>query len=101
MPAVICTYLLDIFFEIGPTSDSGMSPARITEVEIRAWQDNRKLTLLPWEVTILRRLSVSWLAEGQRAEDPAALAPWAGDVTPAELRLVAGKLRGAITKMAA
>lgn len=101
MPAVICTYLLDIFFEIGPTSDGGMAPGRLTELEIRAWQDNRNLKLLPWEVSILRRLSVSWIAEGQRAESDDASAPWASEVTAAELRAVAGNLRSALKKLAA
>lgn len=56
-------YLLEHFWGIGPTQGDGV----ITSGELRDYQANMGITLSPWECRVLRRLSVDYLNESQRA----------------------------------
>jgi hypothetical protein len=63
-------YLLEYFWEIGPTLSSSMGPAALTNSELVYWQQNSGVDLTPWEAKTLVRLSRSYLAEGHAAIKP-------------------------------
>lgn len=95
-------YLLQILWEIGPTLPGAMGPVPISQTEILAWQINMRHALEPGEVSMLRRLSMEWIAMSQDAEDPDCPAPW---TTEAEVRAQHARatqnLRAAMRRMAA
>lgn len=76
MPDAGLDYLVDIFLEAGPTMPTGMGPAPLSHSEIWAFQVNSGARLTPWEAQTLRRLSLEWIAESKRAEDPNAAPPY-------------------------
>lgn len=76
MPPLECgEYLIGYLYEIGPTSGE----EAITQPAIRAWQDNIGIELPPWQVRLLRRLSIDYLSESHQARKRDCPAPW-GDV---------------------
>ena len=100
MPEVPLPYLVEYLFEVGPAAGGGFGPAPITHQEIAAWQSNMRRQLQPWEVSMLRRMSVQWVAEMIRAEAADCPAPWSGElVTEDEKRAVAGSLRDSLRRM--
>lgn len=69
-------HLLRHFEGAGRALYGGMGAAPLTHGELRAYQRNSGVTLNPWEVATLRRMSEAWCAELQRADDPAATPPY-------------------------
>lgn len=65
-------YLLDHFWSVGPTQGEGA----ITSGELRDYQQNMGLALTPWECRTLRRLSIDYINESQRATKPDCAAPF-------------------------
>lgn len=76
LPEVACTYLLDALLEIGPVSQTGFGPTRITQAEIRKWQENMCTRLAPWECRTLLRLSEVWIEQSRLSEDAACAPPF-------------------------
>lgn len=72
-------YLLGYLFEIGPALAGGLGPAPLTHGELRAWQDNTGIALMPWEARLLRRLSLEYVAASQAATERNAPPPWRPD----------------------
>ena len=60
-------HVLTWLFEVGPTQQSGMGPTPITFQELESWQRQTGLELQPWEVRMLRHLSLEYLQESQAA----------------------------------
>jgi len=76
-------HLLGYLYELGPTMAAGMGAGPITYSEIRAWMESVGVDLQPWEVRILRRLSLIYLNESHKAEKRDCPAPWrAPDAKP-------------------
>lgn len=75
MPEVSLGYLLTILLDVGPVMPGGFGPAILSHGELRAWQVNAGITLQPWEVAMVRRLSAEYLKASAEAEDPKAPAP--------------------------
>lgn len=97
MPEAPLPYLVDYLFEVGPAQGGGMGPAPISQLELAAWQWNMQRRLQPWEVSMLRRMSVLWIDAAMKAEDPNCPPPWDGEtVTAEEKRSVAFSLRDAL-----
>lgn len=69
-------YLVDYLWDVGPVGSTGMGPAVITYTELQAWQLCTGLSLQPWEVVILRRLSADYMVEASKAEKPDCPAPF-------------------------
>ena len=69
-------FYVEWLFEIGPVISNGFSPTVIPQTEIMAWQVNNDIRLQPWELKLLRRLSLDYLTEMHAAEDPRHPAPW-------------------------
>lgn len=76
MPEAGAQYLVNYLFEIGPTMPGAGGPVQITHGEIRAWQENAGIDLQPWEVRLLRRLSLDYLTESYGAAKPGAKPPF-------------------------
>lgn len=69
-------HLVPILWEIGPTLAGGMGEGPVTQGEIRAWQDNMGVALQPWEVQLLRRLSIEYMAQSHKATEPGCKPPY-------------------------
>ena len=72
MPACDALYLVGYLFEIGPTMGDGP----LTHSELEAWMRNTGIPLNTWEVRTLKRLSIDYLAESQKATARGRAAPW-------------------------
>lgn len=69
-------YLVQYLFEAGPTMPGGMGAAPLTFSELECWQRQVGVDLDPWEVRIVRRLSLEYCAESQAATKPDAPPPF-------------------------
>lgn len=57
-------YLWEWFRELSAGRGStGFGPAPLTYSEIKAWMDMKKITIEPWELTILKRLDSVYLTQ--------------------------------------
>lgn len=72
-------YLVEILFKRGPVMSGAMGPVSMSDVDLRAYQDNSGVELLPWEIDLLLRLSREYLDESQKASKHFAPAPWSAD----------------------
>lgn len=71
-------YLIAYWQELGLCGASGFGPTPLTFLEIEAWQRSTALTLSPWEVLTIRRLSSEYVAMLSKATDPNMISPWRG-----------------------
>lgn len=62
-------YLVTYLMEIGPVASTGMGVDRISHQEIESWQRQIGVSLAPWEVRLLRRLSGEYAGEAHRATE--------------------------------
>lgn len=76
MPECTAQYVAAYLFEIGPVLHGGMGDYPLTHSELRAWMDNTGVELTAWEARTIRRLSMEYLSEQQRATTLGAAAPW-------------------------
>ena len=74
-------YLLGIFFDIGPVRSEGMGPFPVGYADLLAWQQCMGVQLSPWEVGVLRDLSLAYCGELSAAADPQVAAPGSGSET--------------------
>lgn len=101
LPDAPLPYLVEYLYEVGPAASGGLGPAPLTHQELAAWQWNMRRRLQPWEISMLRRLSVQWIVEAQRAEEPDCPPPWGAEVVSEdEKRAVAKSLRDTLRGMA-
>jgi hypothetical protein len=71
-------YLSDWLFEIGPTGAGSMGECALGYRDFAAWQEISGVELMPWEASLLRRLSIEYATTRQKAEEPAFPAPYSG-----------------------
>lgn len=91
-------HLINYLFEIGPVLHSGMEAVPITQLELRAWQDNVGIDLHPWEVRLLKHLSHVYLAETHRARKPDCPPPYLPeDVSQQNRDAVARQVKNAMS----
>jgi hypothetical protein len=76
MPEISAEYLIGYLWEVGPTVPGPSGEVRITNTELRHWQENSGITLQPWECRILRRLSSDYVNECYAAAKPEAKPPF-------------------------
>jgi hypothetical protein len=98
MPSVEAEHTLDYLFEIGPVMGGSMGVSPITNEEIQAWQLNTGIELQSWQARLIRRLSLDYLTESQKAEKRDCPAPWI--VEKLESKLVAANMRQQIKELA-
>lgn len=69
-------YLVDILMKRGPVMSGGMGPAAMSDLDLRAYQDNSGISLSPWEVDLILGLSKEYLNESQLATEIDRPSPW-------------------------
>lgn len=82
-------HLVGHLFDVGPVEQGMAGPAVLSHATLRHWQDNTGLSLPPWQLSLLRRLSADWIEETERARNPLARAP--GEVLDQNERQKVGK----------
>ncbi len=87
MPPNPMPHIIAWFIEIGITQSTGMGPGPLSWGELDDWQRQVAVTLSPWEVRLLRQLSVTFISESQKAECENCPSPWCAEVTPREIAL--------------
>jgi hypothetical protein len=63
-------YLIQYLFEFGPTVLTGMGSGPVSPPHIESWQRQLGLSLSPWEVRLLLRLSGEYAGESAAASKP-------------------------------
>lgn len=82
--------------EIGLTEATGFGAAPLSWQSIVAWQSAMAVQLPRWEVRLLRRLSVEYLAFGREAESEACPPPWRGAVSDRAKEVEVERLRSVL-----
>jgi hypothetical protein len=93
MPSNPAPYILTRLLEIGLTEAAGMGAGPISWQSITGWQHAFGIRLPRWELRLLRKLSVEYLAEGRRAESENCPAPWRAPVSEREKEVEVDRLR--------
>lgn len=69
-------YLIRLLWTAGPVLSVGMGAYALTEQELEAFQRNRGLTLQPFEVDFVKRLSQEYATESEHAKKPGRKPPY-------------------------
>jgi broad specificity phosphatase PhoE len=75
-PPIPTRYLVDWFFEIGPSSPGGMAGATLTWSEMEAWQRLTGISLEAWEARTIREMSRAFLKQQHDSRKANCPAPW-------------------------
>jgi hypothetical protein len=92
MPPNPAKHLVEFLIEIGMSEAAGMGMVPLSWREIRAWCENTRVVLAPWELRLIRRMSAEYLAEGRRAESENAPPPWRAEITQREIDVEQARL---------
>ena len=97
-PPCTAFYIARYLFEVGPVCSGAAGPAPLTFTEIAAWQEVMGLDLSPWELGMLRKLSIVYISMSEQAKHPSCPQPWLPDVrrSPEEAEKVANRVRNAL-----
>lgn len=68
-------YLIECFFDVGPTQWSGDNEIRITWQELDAYSRSTKRLSEPWEFDVIIKMSQSYLEAKHEGKDPMCVAP--------------------------
>jgi len=82
-------YLVDYLFEVGPVESGGLGAGPVTHRELYFWQLDIGLELDPWEIRMLRRLSIAYLQQHTKSVKGDCKPPW--DVEEARDHAVVAK----------
>lgn len=85
-------WITDVLMEIGPTEAAGMDREIISWGTLGKWQTQMCVTLEPWQLRLLRRLSAAYLAESRKATDPKSPSPFAIATRVARRAIVSDQL---------
>jgi hypothetical protein len=69
-------YLLDYFWDVGPSTSFGMGDVPVSHSELMAWQLNTGVILHPWEVALLRRLSSAYISQVELSRESGCKPPY-------------------------
>lgn len=69
-------YLLGWFYQVGPSQSGGLGEGPLSFGEMESWARMTGAHVTPWDVGLLRRLSVEYLQERHRATKADAEPPW-------------------------
>lgn len=76
MPPNPAPHIIERLLEMGLTEAAGMGAGPLTWGTIAQWQAMTGASLQPWEASLIRKLSVEYLAESRRAEAETCPPPW-------------------------
>lgn len=74
-PELSCQYLFDLLMSAGAYTNFGIGNVPLTWSDLEAWQRQQGLSLKPWELSIIRRASATYVQEMQTAVKPDAPPP--------------------------
>lgn len=93
-------YLINYLFEVGPVLSDSMGSARVTNTELRNWQENIGLRLHPWESRFILRLSGDYLSESHKATTHGCPAPYQNELAQADKSLSVISTKNSIRALA-
>lgn len=88
--------IVGLLFDAGPVSSGGEGLVPLSWLDLQAWQSVTGLTLQPWLLRLLRRLSGDYLMELNKGASVDAPPPWERDLTPDRRKKVAKHIRKVI-----
>lgn len=88
MPPNPAPHIIERLLAMGLTEPAGMGSGPLTWNTIAQWQALTGISLQPWEATLIRKLSVEYLAESRRAEAETCPPPWRSDVVTEQQKQV-------------
>jgi hypothetical protein len=77
MPVIRTPWIIDALMEIGPSEAGAMGQVPLSWASIDHWQRCIGAELQPWVCRLIRRLSIEFVSEGQRAREPDCPQPFA------------------------
>lgn len=92
MPPNPLPHIVDRLVEIGLNEQAGMGVGPLSWATIDTWMKVTGVDLMPWEVRLIRGLSVAYLSEGSRAESENCPPPWRGTWTARNLEAEQARL---------
>ena len=92
MPVTRAPWIIDQLMEIGPSEAGAMGPIPVTWATLAHWQACIGVDLPPWVCRLIRRLSVEFVAEGQRAREHDCPPPWTAIADSANRTTVSRKV---------
>ncbi len=93
-------YMVAYFYEVGPSTPTGMGEAPIAHSEIAAWMSNTGIRLTPWEARTLRRMSIDYVNESQQATKRMHPAPWKSGAIDVDKAVAANAQKNAFRELA-
>jgi hypothetical protein len=69
-------HLIEYLMDAGPVVSGAQGTAPLSWADLQAWQEGSGVSLPPWQLRLIRRLSSEYLAETIRAEAHDAPPPW-------------------------
>lgn len=85
MPPNPLPHLISNLLEIGLTEAAGMGAGPISWGSINQWQAGTGRQLQPWEVRLIRQLSITYVAFGRKAEAETCPPPWRAEVSKEDI----------------
>lgn len=89
-------FLVQLLFDAGPVSGTGQGTVPLSWADLDAWQRMTGVSLPPWQLRLLRRLSGEYLSESNAATQDDAPPPWERNLTTARRGKVAGHIRNVL-----
>ncbi len=93
-------YMVSYFYEVGPSTPTGMGEVPIAHSEIAAWKSNTGICLTTWEVRTLRRMSIDYVNESHQATKRGQPAPWKSDSIDVDKAVAANAQKNAFRELA-
>lgn len=93
MPPCGALFLVGYLMDVGPALPGAMGSVPLSEVELRAWQENTGIYLSPWQSRFLKRLSSVWIEQQGLAAKEECPSPWLAERMREEKEKVAVKLK--------
>lgn len=92
MPPNPMPHVVARLIEIGISEPAGMGVGPLSWLSIDAWQRTTGITLDPWEVQLLRALSLAYVSESQKAESENCPPPFKTAVSRREIEIERNQL---------
>ncbi len=92
MPVIRTPWIIDTLMEVGPSEAGAMGQVPLSWASIDHWQSCIGAEIPPWVCRLIRRLSVEFVAEGQRATETDCPAAWTGAADDSNRRTISRKV---------
>lgn len=92
-------YLVDAWLDVGPAGAGAAGAVPLAYTELQAWARCTGTAWAPWELQMLRRMSVGYVGERLAGEEPLQPPPW-GEVAAQQKAAVSKALLQGLRAMA-